>query len=366
MDLGIEDPSPTIEQSSRRRGGLGTGQWVVLALMGGLLLAIGAALVLILRLGIAGAADVSAAAGATVSPELKVLVGDAVPTPEGLYWPPEPQPLATPNAPGDLMWWDARFAYRRPILLDAIAAQAAQGTPAHVLWDGQRAQHEGRVRADGADLRVLVWDGRQWHEIPRRVLVRQEETGWDVFFRLQGAELEHDAGVPAYYLYYGHPGSESAPVAQDLAEASRLLLALGAEQGAEWGPRVAWAADSTITQSLVSPDGRIVIQHPPGGLNEDTWVRLRTVPVAERKGYGPLPSFELHADPPPTSPGPDGIVRWDPPVTILINWVGLPVGEQDLQSWVHFIYDSGAGTWFTVPAEFDAERGVIRLTTDQP
>jgi hypothetical protein len=88
--------------------------------------------------------------------------------------------------------------------------------------------------------------------------------------------------------------------------------------------------------------------------------------MAERKGYGPLPGFELHADPSPISPGSDGILRWDPPVTILINWAGLPVGEQDLQGWVHFAYDSGAGTWFAVPAEFDAERGVIRITTDQP
>jgi hypothetical protein len=93
---------------------------------------------------------------------------------------------------------------------------------------------------------------------------------------------------------------------------------------------------------------------------------MRTVPLAERKGYGPLPDFELHADPPPTLSGPDGIVRWDPPVTVLINWSGLPVRAQDLQSWVHFFYDSSAGTWFGVPAEFDAERGVMRITTDQP
>ncbi len=366
MDLGIEDPSRTTEKSSRRWGGLGASQWVVLALMGGLLLAIGATLVLILRLGTVGAADVSAVAGPTISPEPEMLVGDAIPTPEGMYWPLEPQPLATPNAPGDLLWWDARFAYRRPILLDAIAARAARGTPARVLWDGHRAQREGKVRADGADLRVLVWDGWQWWEIPRRVRVHPEGSGWEISFLLQGPELGRDTGILAYYSYYGNPWSESAPVTQDLPEAPRLLLALADEQGVEWGPQVVWTVDGATTQTLVSPDGRIVIQHPPGGLREDTRVRLRTVPVAERKGYGPLPGFELHADPPPTSPGPDGIVRWDPPVTILINWAGLPVEEQDLQSWVHFAHDASAGTWFGVPAEFDAERGVIRITTDQP
>jgi hypothetical protein len=151
-----------------------------------------------------------------------------------------------------------------------------------------------------------------------------------------------------------------------MPEAVRLLLALDDEHGVEWGPQVVWTADDTTTQTLVSPDGRIVIQHPPGGLPRDTRVRLRTVPVVERKGYGPLPGFELHADPPPTSPGPDGIVRWDPPVTIVINWAGLPVGEEDLRSWVHFTHDASAGTWSSVPAEFDAARGVIRVTTDQP
>jgi hypothetical protein len=193
----------------------------------------------------------------------------------------------------------------------------------------------------------------------------QEGPGWNVFFVLQSAGT-HDAGIPDYYLYYGSPEAESAPVAQEQFEVSNLLLALGDEQSVEWGPQVVWLADSGATQTLVSPDGRIVIQHPPGGLDKDISVRLRTVPMAERKGYGPLPDFELHAAPPPGRPGPDGIVRWDPPVTVLINLAGLPIVEQDLQSWVHFAYDSATGKWFGVPAEFDAQRGLIRITTDQP
>jgi hypothetical protein len=341
-------------------------QWTVLIVMGGMLLAIGGALFWVLRVGAFGEPiDVLATAMAGPTPTLTppVLVRDAVPTPEGLYWPPSAQPLATPNAPSDLRWWDARFAHRAPILLDALASEVQVGTWAQVIFDGESAWQEGKMRADGADLRVLVWNGLDWWEIPRQARSRVGKRGWDVVFHLQGAEVAHSG---AYYLYYGNPSAEPPPLAEDAPETSRLLLSLEDEESVEWGPEIAWTANSTATQTLVSPDGRIIIQCPSGGPSADVRVRLRTVPVRERDPHGPLPDFELHADPPPGPPGPNNVAHWNPPLTVIINWAGLPVGVADLENWAHFELDETTGLWRSAAVEFDRERGLIRVTTDQP
>ena len=349
----------------RNPGGWSTSQKVVLVVMGGVLVAIVAALVLVIK-----SADVSGSTelwatvmfGPTPTPTPPLLVPDARPTPGYLYWPPHPQPLATPNAPGGLLWWDARFAYRRPILLDDVAAGAPAGLWAQVLFDGEQAQREGKMRADGADLRVLVWDGANWWEIPRRAQPRRSQRGWKVIFHLQGPAL---ARAGRYYLYYGCPSATPPPVADGAPDSSRMLLETGAEEGVEWGPTVTWTAHSTTTQTLVSPDGRIVISCPPGGPQEDVRVRLRTVPIGEGNILGVLPDFELHADPPPGPPGPSGIAHWQPPLVVTINWAGLPVDIHDLESWTYFAYDEDSGTWYSVPLDFDRERGLIRLITDQ-
>jgi hypothetical protein len=151
-----------------------------------------------------------------------------------------------------------------------------------------------------------------------------------------------------------------------MPEKTALLLELGDEVAVEWGPEVLWRADASDAQTLASPDGRVVIQCQPGTLEVDTVVRLRTVPVAERRGHGPLPEFELHANPPPGSPGPTKVVRWDPPLIVTINWAGLDVDPGYLETWTHFAYDTNKGVWHSVPVEYDSNRGIIRITTDQP
>ena len=353
------------ERRVRSLAGLSASQWTVLIVLGGLVLLIATALVLILRSGALESADVLAAAmaGPTPTNTSPILVFDAVPTPAGLYWPANLQPLAAPNAPGDLLWWDARFAYRRPVLLDMAATQAPPGTWVRLIFDGEGAQRDGKMGVHGADLRVLVWDGTHWWEIPRRARPRREIRGWNVLFHLQDPEIAHRG---RYYLYYGNPFAGPPPVAEEAPETSRLLLSLGEEEGVEWGPEATWTANGTATQTLVSADGRIVIECPAGGPREDVRVRLRTVPIAERIGYGPLPDFELHADPPPGPPDASNIARWHPPLAVTLNWGGLPVDVVDLESWVHFVYDTGVGTWHSVPVEVDLGRGVIRVITDQP
>jgi len=144
-----------------------------------------------------------------------------------------------------------------------------------------------------------------------------------------------------------------------------LALALAPQEAVEWGPTVTWTAHSTATQTLVSPDGRFVFEHPAGGLDQDTRVRLRIVPVSERRGFGPLPEYEFHADPPPLGSGEGQVARWDPPVTVSINWTGLP-GDASSMTWAHFRHDSTTGTWNPVPIEVNTETGILRFTTDQP
>jgi hypothetical protein len=143
------------------------------------------------------------------------------------------------------------------------------------------------------------------------------------------------------------------------------LLALAEPEAVEWGPEIVWRADAEAVQTLVSPDGRVVIEVQPSALRVDTRVRLRTVPLSERSGRAPLPDFELHADPPPGSPGPDNVVRWDPPLSVTIHWAGLDVDPGYLETWAHFVYDTERGVWNSVAIEFDPEQGVTRFTTDQ-
>jgi hypothetical protein len=346
--------------------GWSTGQWVTLISMAGVLVAIVGTLFLVLRTVSAQGAESSAVpptVGPTPTPTPPTLVQDAVPTPSGLYWPPKAQPLATPNAPGDLLWWDARCAYRQQVILDVVASQTRAGTWARVILDGEGLQGAGKMRADGSDLRVLVWDGFTWWEIPRRAQPRPQKRGWNVLFHLQGPELARQG---RYYLYYGNPLAGPAPAAEDAPELSRLLLVLADEETVEWGPQIAWAANSPHEQTVVSPDGRIVITCPPGDPREAVSVRLRTVPLEKRTDYGGLPDYELHVDPPLGYPGPDDVVHWEPPLTVTINWAGLPVEVADLERWVRFAFEPDSRSWYSIPFELDRERGLIRFKTDQP
>lgn len=342
------------------------GQWLLLLAMGLLLLGVVGILVWVARIGLAREpVDVLAtvAAQPSPSPTRPLLVPDAVPTPTGLYMPPEPQPLAAPSAPDDVRWWDARFAYRRRVEFDALAAALPAGMWARVAFDGEEAQGEGKMRGDGADLRVVVWDGGQWWELPRSATPRREVRGWRIVFPLQDPSIAQQEG---YYLYYGYATASPAPTATAAPELPRLLLSLGAEEDVEWGPEVAWTANSPTVQSLVSRDGRIVIECPAGGPARDVRVRMRTVPPAAGGVPGALPGFELHAQPAPVSLGSSKVVRWDPPLRVTVNWAGLPVEVAEIEGWSRFVYDEKTSTWYSIPAEFDQRTGLLRYVTDQP
>ncbi len=350
-------------------------QWIIVLGLGLTLIGLVLSTILVIwrasQLPVAAVATPGATPGATPratipptsTPVRPYLVPDAVPTPENLYWPPQPQPLAAPNAPGDLLWWSAQYQYRQPILLDTVAAESPAGTWTRVLFDGSVDQHLGRMRSDMQDLRVVVWDGSHWWEIPRRVRVRRDKPGWEIVFHIQDAQVAQQGG---YYLYYGNLYAETAPVAEDAPETTRLLLALGERESIEWGPEVVWTAGNAAAQTLVSPDGRVVIQCPPGGPETDVRVRLRTVPLQESRRNWPLAGYELHADPMPGPPNPQQVAHWLPPLQVTLNWAGLPVDVRDLEKRVHFEYNIDNGTWYSVPIEFDAQRGLSILTSEQP
>ena len=363
--LETEDRTLEAGPASRRRIELSAAQWTILIVMGGILLAVGGVLLWVLRAGMLGEpVDVLATvvAGPTPTSALSSLVLDAIPTPSNLYWPSAAQSLATPNAPSDLLWWDARFAYRRQILFDVVSARSPAGVWARVIFDGESAQREGKMRTDGADLRILVWDGLHWWELPQSATPRREKRGWNVLFQIQATKVVQHG---YYYLYYGNPSATPSIRAEGAPESSRLLLDLGKEEGVEWGPEVTWRANSATVQTLVSADGRIVIECPVGGPSRDVRVRLRTVPADEKNNYGPLPDFELHTEPRPGPPSHNNIAYWEPPLTVTINWVGLPVGPRDLESWTRFVYDEEADSWYNLPVEIDLERGLIRLVADR-
>ena len=85
----------------------------------------------------------------------------------------------------------------------------------------------------------------------------------------------------------------------------------------------------------------------------------------ERSPGVPLPRFELHTDASPGPPSRNNIVYWDPPLLVTINWAGLPVDPADLATWTRFVYDEAAEAWRSLPVEYDRERGLLRIVTDQ-
>jgi hypothetical protein len=333
--------------------------------MGVLLLAVGGVLVWVVgRELVREPVDVRAtvAAQPSPSPTPPQWVPDALPTPTGLYMPADAQPLATPSVPGDILWWDARFRYRQRVRFDDVAATLPAGMWARVAFDGEGAQREGKMRSDGADLRVVAWDGRRYWELPRHAVPRRELSGWRVVFPLQDPSIVQQGG---YYFYYGHDAAPSAPKAAGAPELPRLLLSLDPEESVEWGPEVVWRAKNATPQSLASRDGRVVIECPAGGPSREVRVRMRAVPSAGEGLLGVLPDFELHAEPAPMPLESSRVVRWDPPLRVTINWAGLPVEVSEIENWTYFVYDEKTDSWYSVPVEFDRRTGLLRFVTTQ-
>lgn len=340
-------------------------QWATLGLMAVLLFVVGGVLVSVVGRELRREpVDVLATVAALPSPSSTPpeLVPDAWSTPAGLYMPANAQPLATPSVPGEALWWDARYAYRRRIEFDDVAETLPAGMWARVAFDGEGALRDGKMRSDGADLRVVAWDGMHHWEVPRSAVPRREVRGWRIVFPLQDPVIAQQGG---YFVYYGHTTALAAPRAEGAPELPRLLLSLRAEESVEWGPEVVWAAQSPTAQSIASRDGRIVIECPAGGPPREVRVRMRAVPAGEGGLPGVLPHFELHAQPAPMPLGSSRVVRWDPPLRVTINWAGLPVEVSEIESWTYFVYDDKTDSWYSVPIEFDRRTGLLYFVTSQ-
>jgi hypothetical protein len=58
-------------------------------------------------------------------------------------------------------------------------------------------------------------------------------------------------------------------------------------------------------------------------------------------------------------------VHWDPALIVTINWAGLPTTTDEVASWAHFVYSEDTASWYGVSVEYDRERGLTRVVTDQ-
>ena len=78
------------------------------------------------------------------------------------------------DAAGRLPWWDAAWAFRRPLAVAAGPKPPLGGYDGYTVRlagvDTAALIAAGKLRAGCEDLRVLRWDGAAWTELPRHLL----------------------------------------------------------------------------------------------------------------------------------------------------------------------------------------------------
>jgi hypothetical protein len=107
--------------------------------------------------------------------------------------------------------WDTSYAYRRPLYLDTTTA-APTGYTMSVTVDHAALVAAGKARSDGADLRVVYFDGSSWTELDR---VLDSGSAWNTStttlrFRTRTA-LAANSRTTAYFLHYGNPSASAPP-----------------------------------------------------------------------------------------------------------------------------------------------------------
>ncbi len=110
-------------------------------------------------------------------------------------------------------WWDSGYLFRQRIDVEtgAVAAPDAYTVPVEV--DHAALVAIDAARADGADVRVVWWDGSAWVELDR---VLEDASAWNqadttLLFRTQ-TPIAADS-VANYWLYFGN--AAPAPVLED-------------------------------------------------------------------------------------------------------------------------------------------------------
>ncbi len=108
-------------------------------------------------------------------------------------------------------WWNAAWAWRRQISVEAVDALPA-GYTLELTVDHAALIDQGLATEDGADLRLVRWDGAGWTELNRVLAPR---SAWqDANTRLRASlDTVVAAGETAtdLFLYYANPSAPPAP-----------------------------------------------------------------------------------------------------------------------------------------------------------
>ncbi|RLC83703.1 MAG: hypothetical protein DRJ03_16350, partial [Chloroflexi bacterium] len=242
----------------------------------------------------------------------------------------EPGPVAAPA------WWNERFFFRQQVTLsvtEPLTFTPGVTTLLAVTLDTAALVGEGKLRADGDDLRVVYRDeGAGWRELPRSVEGPNAPTS-TVRFPLKATISDTSE---RYYLYYGNAvagpaaepveGSEAWPQASYGVEETPVVTAtLWAGEG---GMLV--SAEGTLTATFFAEaiTQTLVVTHTPHRAS----VTLET---------GTLSRFDLSA----ATVGGEAVTRFSPPISLTYDYERWGVSP-DVEPTITFQWwDEGAGGW---------------------
>jgi RHS repeat-associated protein len=173
----------------------------------------------------------------------------------------------------DLAWWNESYAYRQPLLINAVQQITATGTsaieiPLGLVFDTETLVDEGKLASDGRDLRVVYWGDAGWEELPREIQGLDSITS-TLWFPLQETIEQGLSGD--YYLYYGNPWPDSPTqaITQVFGTSSELVAHLNGETtgsegetGTIGGSGFSWLAEeSGFTPASITNTATLTYSH---------------------------------------------------------------------------------------------------------
>jgi RHS repeat-associated protein/uncharacterized repeat protein (TIGR01451 family) len=173
----------------------------------------------------------------------------------------------------DLAWWNEGYAYRQPLLINAVQQITATGTsaieiPLGLVFDTGSLVDEGKLASDGRDLRVVYWGDAGWEELPREIQGLDSITS-TLWFPLQDTIEQGLSGD--YYVYYGNPWPDSPTqaITQVFGTSSELVAHLNGETtgsegetGTIGGSGFSWVAEeSGFTPASITNTATLTYSH---------------------------------------------------------------------------------------------------------
>lgn len=104
---------------------------------------------------------------------------------------------------GAAVWWNDAYAYRQPVTLQNLETfiTLPPGTPVAMRFNHKKLVAEGKSRADGRDVKLVYWSGRE-HVVADSTVENPDSQQATLKFR---APVQIQAGKEEefYYLYFG-------------------------------------------------------------------------------------------------------------------------------------------------------------------